>query len=80
MDKELKTYLDKKFTQQSRELKATEKRLDKKIDNLNMRTAKHFTPIQTQLSTIQRTLNDADLPQIKRDNKLLKEAIGIKTA
>lgn len=51
--------------------------VDKKFDDLNVRTANGFTGIQTQLSTIQRQLNDADLPQIKKDNKLIKHAISI---
>lgn len=76
-----KEYFDK-------QLKASENRVkthvNKKFDDLNQRTARGFTGVQTQINTmqgqlsdVQKKVTDADLPQIKRDNKLIKEALHL---
>jgi len=77
LDKGLKSYVEKKFDE-------SKEHSDKLFEDLNTRTARAFTGVQTQLSTmhgqledVQRKVTDADLPKIKKDQKLIKEAIGL---
>ena len=69
--------IDKKFDGIDREIKSVKTLINEKFDDLNVRTARAFTGIQVQLNDIQRKLTDADLPRVKKDQKLIKEAIGL---
>lgn len=84
-------HLDKQLKASEKRLKTF---VGKKFNDLNQRTARGFTGVQNQINTtqshidtmqtslkdVQKKVTDADLPQIKRDNKLIKAAIGLKTA
>lgn len=69
-DQRVMKHVDKRFEEAKRHT-------DTQFDDVNQRTARAFTGVQEQLNGIQRQLNDANLPQIKRDHKLLKSTIGL---
>ena len=76
-----KEYFDKQLKASEQRVKA---HVNKKFDDVNQRTARGFTGVQEQIHTmdaklndVQKKVTDADLQQIKKDNKLIKNAIGI---